>query len=68
MYIEQDFVGPATLDLQANRKMKNRILRYWPKKVVDGVELLAYLYMYKDGSVQKSDDHLKIYNIIINKN
>ena len=64
MYIEQDFAGPATLDLQANRKMRNRILRYWPKKTVDGVEILDYLYMYRNGSVQKSENHLKIYSIL----
>lgn len=64
MYIEQDFVGPATLDLQANRKMHNRLLRYWPTKVVNGVVVMDRLYLYAGGSVQESTNHKKIYNIL----
>lgn len=64
MYIEQDFVGPATLDLQANRKMHNRLLRYWPTKLVDGVEVMDRLYMYAGGTVLDTDNHRKIYNIL----
>lgn len=63
MYIEQDFVGPATLDLQANRRMKNRILKHWPRTTVDGVEIFDKLYLY-NGSVQKSPSHLKLYNLL----
>ena len=63
MYIEQNFVGPATLDLQANRRMKNRILKYWPRTTVDGVEIFDKLYLY-NGSVQKSASHLKLYNLL----
>jgi hypothetical protein len=65
MYIEQDFAGPAALDLMANRKMRNRILRYWPKTVVNGVECLDKLYLYhKGGGVQQSENHNKLYNIL----
>lgn len=64
MYIEQDFVGPATLDLQANRKMHNRLLRYWPTKVVNDVVVMDKLYLYAGGSVQESTNHKKIYNIL----
>lgn len=64
MYIEQDFVGPATLDLQANRKMHNKLLRYWPTKWVNGVEVMDRLYLYAGGSVQESTNHKKIYNIL----
>lgn len=63
MYIEQDFVGPATLDLQANRKIHNRLLRYWPTKVVDGVTVMDKLYLY-NGSVIDTPNHRKIYNIL----
>ena len=63
MYIEQDFVGPATLDLQANRKIHNRLLRYWPTKVVNGVTVMDRLYMY-DGGVIDTPTHRKIYNIL----
>lgn len=63
MYIEQDFVGPATLDLQANRKIHNRLLRYWPTKVVDGVTVMDRLYLY-NGSVIDTPNNIKIYNIL----
>ena len=63
MYIEQDFVGPATLDLQANRKMHNRLLRYWPTKVVGDVTVMDRLYLY-NGSVIDTPNHRKIYNIL----
>jgi hypothetical protein len=63
MYIEQNFVDPAVLDLQANRRMKNRILKYWPRTPVDGVEIFGRLYLY-NGSVQKSAMHLKLYNLL----
>ena len=63
MYIEQDFVEPATLDLQANRKIHNRLLRYWPTKVVDGVTVMDKLYLY-NGSVIDTPNHRKIYNIL----
>lgn len=63
MYIEQDFVGPATLDLQANRKIHNRLLRYWPTKVVNGITVMDKLYMY-NGRVIDTPNHRKIYNIL----
>lgn len=63
MYIEQDFVGPATLDLQANRKIHNRLLRYWPTKVVNGITVMDKLYLY-NGSVIDTSNHRKIYNIL----
>ena len=63
MYIEQDFVGPATLDLQANRKIHNRLLRYWPTKVVGGITVMDRLYLY-NGSVIDTPNHRKIYNIL----
>ena len=63
MYIEQDFVGPATLDLQANRKIHNRLLRYWPTKVVNGITVMDRLYMY-NGGVIDTPTHRKIYNIL----
>lgn len=63
MYIEQDFVGPATLDLQANRKIHNRLLRYWPTKVVNGITVMDRLYMY-NGRVIDTPNHRKIYNIL----
>ena len=63
MYIEQNFVDPAVLDLQANRRMKNRILKYWPRITVGGVEIFGKLYLY-NGSVQKSAGHLKLYNLL----
>ena len=63
MYIEQDFVGPATLDLQANRKIHNRLLRYWPTKVVNGITVMDKLYLY-NGSVIDTPNHRKIYNIL----
>ena len=63
MYIEQDFVGPATLDLQAHRKLHNRLLRHWPTKWVNGVEVLDLLFLY-NGTVQESPSHKKIYNIL----
>jgi len=63
VYIEQDFVGPATLDLQANRKIHNRLLRYWPTKVVDGVTVMDRLYLY-NGSVIDTPNNIKIYNIL----
>ena len=65
MYIESDFVNTATLDLQANRKMHNRLLRHWPTKRVNGVEVMDLLYLYISGSgVQESASHKKIYNIL----
>lgn len=63
MYIEQDFVGPATLDLQANRKIHNRLLRYWPTMVVNGITVMDRLYMYKGGVID-TPIHRKIYNIL----
>ena len=63
MYIEQDFVGPATLDLQANRKMHNRLLRYWPTKEVNGVIVMDKLYLY-NYAVIDTPIHRKIYNIL----
>lgn len=63
MYIEQDFVGPATLDLQANRKIHNRLLRYWPTMVVNGVTVMDKLYLY-NGVVLDTPNHRKIYNML----
>lgn len=63
MYIEQDFVGPATLDLHANRKIHNRLLRYWPTMVVNGITVMGRLYMY-NGGVIDTPIHRKIYNIL----
>ena len=63
MYLEQNFVDPATLDLQAHRKMRNRLLRHWPTKLVNDVEVMDKLYLY-DGSVLDTPSHRKIYNIL----
>ena len=64
MYIEQDFAGPACLDLQANRRIRNRILRYWPTVVVDGVPILTKLIIYMSGFVLQTPSHLKLYKLL----
>lgn len=64
MYIEQDFVGPATLELQAQRKYKNRILKHWPRKTVNGSIVFDVLYLYADGHVIQTAGNLKLYNIL----
>lgn len=64
MYIEQDFVGPATLELQAQRKYKNRILNHWPRKTVNGSIVFDVLYLYAAGHVIQTAGNLKLYNIL----
>lgn len=64
MYIESDFVNTATLDLQANRKMHNRILKYWPTTVLNGVTVMANLNLYAGGAVQESHAYKRLYNIL----
>lgn len=64
MYIESDFVNTATLDLQANRRMHNRILKYWPTTVLNGVTVMANLNLYAGGAVQESHAHKRLYNIL----
>ena len=45
------------------RQIHNRLLRYWPTKVVDGVTVMDRLYLY-NGSVIDTPNNIKIYNIL----
>lgn len=63
MYIECDFAGTATLDLQAHRRMHNRLLKHWPTTVIDGVTVMDKLILW-EGVVNESPQYKRIYNIL----
>ena len=64
-YVRRDPVGPAITKFMYNKKFRNGILRYWPKKEIDGVEVFDRLYLWIKGSgVQQSDEHKKIYKLM----
>jgi len=65
MYVVRDPLGPALSLFARNQRFKHRMLKYWPKKTINGVQVFDRLYVWTDGGgVQKSAAHRKIYLLL----
>jgi len=64
-YVIRDPLGPALSTYAYNKRFKNRILKYWPTKWVNGVKVFDKLYIYIKGrGVLQDENRLKIYKLL----
>lgn len=50
MYIDVDLQTPTVMTWVNNKKLRNRIVDYWPRTTVVGVTVMDKLYLYRLGS------------------
>jgi len=61
--MEIDLGTPIQQSYVRNLKVKNTVLRYWPTKLVDGVEVFDKMYMWQ-GGVPADTAHKEIYKLL----
>ena len=65
MYVVRDPLGPAIATYNYNKRFRARILKYWPKTTVNGVEVFDRLYLWIEGvGVLQDDAHRKLYGLL----
>ncbi len=62
MYLKFDLAGPVLRDWVATIAFKRKLLRLWPTKIVDGIEVFNIVYIWSewDGAY----DHPKLYKAL----
>lgn len=63
MFMEIDLVTPIRQGYLRNLKVKNTVLKYWPTKLVDGIEVFDKLYMWQ-GHVPDDTGHKELYKLL----
>ena len=61
--MEIDLGTPLRQSYVRNLKVKNTVLKYWPTKTVDGVEVFDKMYMWQ-GGVPADTAHKEIYKLL----
>ena len=51
MYIRQDYVTPSIERRLSNVRARSQVLRWWPTRIVDGVEIMSTLPYYAYGVI-----------------
>jgi len=63
MFMEIDLGTPLRQSYVRNLKIKNTVLKYWPTKLVDGIEVFDRMYMWH-GGVPADTAHKEIYKLL----